>query len=773
MDELITARELYVNVKPVLICLLLLLPVTVAAAIPDDIRPDSPVYDAVTNKLTINCILNSGYPGNGLAPAFAARLSAMSPTMLRLESVQALGSVPADCYDDVSFTFTPTGTIATLQLRLADVWITSLEATYTVRLASDNIQGLQQLRVESMQVHGSLLPDLSVSSGDQRAVVNLYGAFNSGLDVTLLDERQQPIAASSFTANIDSIVLPVTFTGSRSFYLSGNDTAGKPVLEKITIQVCLPTEVSSGSYCEQSVPDSTVCDGPVTIQVPSDIAGLANCRRINRDLTINNVSGLTDLTGLENLQEVGGTLSIANNPTLESLKGLSGLRTVYTLSITNNKTLRSITPLISLRSARSIEISQNTALTSLRGLDGLSSGGGLTLSGNTSLSDLHGLDNLSDYSLSISDNSLRSLAGLEQLRYASALYVRNEPFLMDVTGLYSLTSVDVLKIIGNPALLSLHGLENVREGSVAIESNANLTDVQALNGVTSLTFLDIAYNTSVRSLPAFENLGSLGGLYLVGMSALENFSGLGKITHIDNNAVTISENANLKTLTALSNLTYMRADLIIGSNPALTSLENFRNLATIDGSLEIGGNSIQSLTPFAALQSVYNLSLGSMPLVTNLDGFNRLETLGNLSLSEMSGLKDLTGLGSLTLITGNLIVSDMPALESMQGLNQLKQVRMSVAIQGDAKLVNLKGLDALASVGGRFDITEDASLVSLSGLNNLAEVSYTFALGENPQLATLGDLQNLIKVGDFYVYSDPVLSASEVSSLKARLGVSP
>ncbi|HEY0108824.1 MAG TPA: hypothetical protein VGB67_04295, partial [Fibrella sp.] len=198
---------------------------------------------------------------------------------------------------------------------------------------------------------------------------------------------------------------------------------------------------------------------------------------------------ITDLSPFASLTSVGRRLSIEYNPELTSLSGLEKLTSVGTsvddyLLINNNAKLTSIAGLSSLASVAGALSIQNNPLTSLSGLEKLTSSGSLAIARNAKLTSIAALSSLVSVAGQVriqNTPELTSLSGLEKLTSFGSggiLLITNNAKLTSIAGLSSLASVEgVVEIRDNPVLTSLNGLQNLTSvgGNLRIINNAGLT----------------------------------------------------------------------------------------------------------------------------------------------------------------------------------------------------------------------------------------------------------------------------------------------------------
>ena len=129
---------------------------------------------------------------------------------------------------------------------------------------------------------------------------------------------------------------------------------------------------------------------------------------------------------------------------------------VSSIEIDHNDALLDLAPLSQVTSAAYVSVEHNQSLTSLHGLEGLH--GPLTslrVRFNASLQSVAALADISAVSLTLAIRGNPSLAqlSLPSLHFARLFEISYNETLTDLSGLTALTSVEVLEIAGNDALL--------------------------------------------------------------------------------------------------------------------------------------------------------------------------------------------------------------------------------------------------------------------------------------------------------------------------------
>jgi len=221
----------------------------------------------------------------------------------------------------------------------------------------------------------------------------------------------------------------------------------------------------------------------------TDLSGLGAIRAIRGNLEIDDTDFLASLSGLDNLETIEGILLIRGNDDLTSLQGLESLTSVGgVMMITGNDNLENVNALSGLTSfGNSIyeffSPSQSPSETYERGA--------VIVEGNHNLASLDGLlESVTSVPgrLSVAGGSFASLAGLE-----------------------SITSIGGGLFIENTSLSSLNGLDgltSIAGGGLWIINNNSLTDLTALQNVTSsLSAFRIRDNDVLASLSGLDNVG--------------------------------------------------------------------------------------------------------------------------------------------------------------------------------------------------------------------------------------------------------------------------
>lgn len=279
--------------------------------------------------------------------------------------------------------------------------------------------------------------------------------------------------------------------------------------------------------------------------------------------------------------------------------------------------------------------------------------------------------------------------------------------ITDLTPLNTITSVKSLDII-HTTLTSIEGLENI--------------DVT--------TFIQIAFNKTLKTLKGFPQKRDTGiGLNLNGNEELESINDL---LHIKSFAwLRIASNINLENLEGLNNVTEVGGDLSIEGNLRIENLNELTNLKLVGEDLSIRDN-----------QALYSFC-GLLPLVTdgeikgtfylmNRNRFNpgsiKFECERLVPLNEYHGVQ--------TWISGDYWLDFFKE-------KKFTKISGEIYIKGD-QIKDLSALNAVEEFNGTVYI-EETALTSLEGLNNIKKIKSSINLKNNQMLSNYCALNNLIQ----------------------------
>ncbi|MEZ4931527.1 MAG: hypothetical protein R2788_05285 [Saprospiraceae bacterium] len=454
--------------------------------------------------------------------------------------------------------------------------------------------------------------------------------------------------------------------------------------------------------------------GSVTLNSQSDVndfaANFPTCTTISGNLTISGAD-INNLSGLTSLTSVTGNLTVENNAVLNSMFGLHHITSVGGNVVISDNPLIPDVPLQDLASVTgNFEITNNdqmmetlpfgwTTLTTL--------GGNLVINFNDALTTNTGFLGLSGIggSVEFTSNPQLTSPGLALGSVGNSItIIDNDAMTSGSVGNASMTTI--------PGNLYLNGNALITDGGGYI-------NVQAIGG-----FLAFWENPAMTTISGLHNLQTVGG----------------NLDFVRNDALTA--------LPSFGSLTSVGGRLLVQDNDGLTSISasHFPNLASIGGDWNIRDN--DDLTVVA--------------------GFALLGTItGRILISNNAILASVTGLGNLTSIGTNLTFFNNPQLSGLSGLASVQSVGDYLQVHNCDALASLSGLLGVQSIGGSLFIEENNSLTDISALSNLGSINGQIKLTNNPLLTSLSGLENIdhTTITFLTLTGSAMLSACSVTSI--------
>ncbi len=294
-----------------------------------------------------------------------------------------------------------------------------------------------------------------------------------------------------------------------------------------------------------------------------------NCYEPTYEIRINgSLSSITNLNGLYPLTDAHSLFIFSTQ--ISNLNGLHNLENADHIALWGNGSLTDLSGLSSLQSIGSIELFINGSITTLSGMDNIQSIDNLNLFANASLNDISDLSFIESLnSLTIGNNDLTSLSGLENLTTISGDFVVTD-----------------------------EQISNLNE----------LNNLQFIGGELYLTYLNDLYD-----LTAFRNIDTLESLYILECPNLSDLTGLDNIHTIDNK-FRIGFNSGLTTLAGVYNLNSV-GDLDIYENENLNSLKGLETIREITNRLFINNNPV--LFSIEALNDVSPDEIDEVAIIVN------------------------------------------------------------------------------------------------------------------------------------------------------------
>lgn len=182
---------------------------------------------------------------------------------------------------------------------------------------------------------------------------------------------------------------------------------------------------------------------------------------------------------------------------------------------------------------------------------------------------------------------------------------------------------------------------------------------------------------------------------------------------------------------------------------------NYPGCMEIEGNVEISGEDITNLNGLNVLFSIQGmLKLNGNSELTSVSGLENLSNLGSLIIWENDKLASLSALENLYSIDGDLRISYSDSLHSLNGMENLIHIGGNVRFEDYSALVNLSSLDNLATIGGFLAFDDCEALTDLTGLENLTSIGGYLSFSDNHALISVEALQNLNFIGGVISFND-------------------
>lgn len=378
------------------------------------------------------------------------------------------------------------------------------------------------------------------------------------------------------------------------------------------------TQQSSSVDPNPEQPEETSCislKGSIILKTQAEVnifAANKYCELQGANLTIgqNNAnSDITDISALSTLKKVGGEIHVLNNPLLKSLNGLQNITKV----------------------GGRILIMNNAALGNLKGIPSIDSND----------------NNIIKYQI-LSNKSLQTLSGLENLTYCQTMMIGDSQALIDLNGLNNCNSIDELQILSNPILNNLTGLKNLK---------------------TSKSSIEISGNQSITTLSGLENLEFSQKLVIDNNNALTSLEGLKTLKSCSE--IEITDNLSLTSINALNSLIDCKKITI--AKGLLTNIKGLENNTSLSEFSISDIATLQNLKGFPNVKNFTKISVFKCSSLANVNELNTLTTLegGSISISYNISLTSIEGLSNISPYTGSLNISNNTSLSDICPVKKL------------------------------------------------------------------------------------------------------
>ena len=340
----------------------------------------------------------------------------------------------------------------------------------------------------------------------------------------------------------------------------------------------------------------------------------------------------------------------------------------------------------------------------------------------------------------------------------------------------SLDKLDSLDLSGNLNLIDIEALNQIRGLRYLDISNTNINDLTPIRNLTGLRYLDVS-NTGVTSIEGLRYAKSLEVFKLEG-APVADISVVSRMQDLEEIHLSRTYAQNLHPLTNLRKLRHLEL-----ANTNVASFETIDSLISLQY-LDISGTDLVTFNQLSHLKELEYLFADSTQ-VLNLDGINAMPGLLRLSLNhtrvtdltpalelesldriycDFSGISPEHALEYRQQRPGVLIIFESE--EMIHWWNDLDQhwqdifathVSISEATPSREELARIEQLNTL-------DLGENPNVVTLDPLKKLLNLQQLNA--NNTSVASLDALELLKELSDLSLASTPVTSFTPLASLK-------
>lgn len=257
----------------------------------------------------------------------------------------------------------------------------------------------------------------------------------------------------------------------------------------------------------------------------------------------------------------------------------------------------------------------------------------------------------------------------------------SEDPILDLSPLATIDQVkNNLNIINNPELRSLEGLNYLRYISqeLIVKNNSLLESFYGLTSLEKLRGLNLTNNPSIRDFNGFNHVAStIESLHIENMEHFIGLKGEGFENAIKLKDVIILKNPNLIHLSFPTQTENLNSKLYVTNNPALISfgdgdggfrylwileLNNNKSLENLEGLLQPNGEGIEDLIVL------------NTPKLTTLSPLFLAEQVGEIHLENNASLEDITAFSSAKIIFSDITIINNPQLKSLNGFEGGKEL---------------------------------------------------------------------------------------------------
>jgi len=253
-------------------------------------------------------------------------------------------------------------------------------------------------------------------------------------------------------------------------------------------------------------------------------------------------------------------------------------------------------------------------------------------------------------------------------------------------------------------LFGLFGYSKI-SGDLLIGENFQSTNITNLDLLTSIESvvgkLRIVGNPVLTSLEGLNNLNDVGSLEMIVNIELENLLGLRGLSNVGD-VISIQMCHSLINLEGLNGITHINNSLIVSANSSLQNLKGLENVSSIspEGSVMFQSNSsLQSITDlYIQTNEIKHFEINGNPLLSDINIFSNIERIGNLSIVGDNMITDFSMFSSLSNIEWYLTIWHTN-FENLSVFSNLVSIGEGIKVINNTSMISLDGVENLLEVG--------------------------------------------------------------------------
>lgn len=325
----------------------------------------------------------------------------------------------------------------------------------------------------------------------------------------------------------------------------------------------------------------------------------------------------------------------------------------------------------------------------------------------------------------ISGESIESLTPLLSVKKVGKLRIEGTEKLINLEGLNNVTEVNgEMLIVDNLILENIGALNNINtiNGWLGIISNNKISSIQGFDSLTTVEFIQINENESIKSVDAFNTVEEIESFVFSSNKQIEFIGGFANLKSI--NRLFIENNEGNFTVDAFHEIIEFTDSFLISQNAGLTEIIGFEKIEALSNFIRvIDCPELVLLKGFSSLETAQSIFINNCPKLSTLDAFRNLQLLnGTLNLSFLD-LNNLANFNSLEEVGGLWIGSRLNGLQNFNDLSNLKTINGAMKIFNNDSLISLMGFDSLVNcsdieVTGNQNLTDFCAIKPLLDLNS-------------------------------------------------------